>query len=167
MCVGGWLGEAGPHPDCASRCPCLVLIHGEEAAGRSLPTHRLVLCLQIKEYEKLDTEEERLSRSRQIYDTYVMKELLACSHVSPGPRLERGRHKGPRESEAGTQGWRSEVLVRASGMFLCPPQPFSKRTVDHVQGHLTQKRVPPNLFQVTSHRQACRGSLGTPEWDLS
>ncbi|MEQ2195003.1 hypothetical protein XENOCAPTIV_006023 [Xenoophorus captivus] len=33
------------------------------------------------EYEKLDSEEERLSRSRQIYDVYIMKELLSCSHV--------------------------------------------------------------------------------------
>lgn len=39
-------------------------------------------CLfQIKDYEKLDSEEERLSRSRQIYDVYIMKELLSCSHV--------------------------------------------------------------------------------------
>lgn len=36
--------------------------------------------MQIKEYEKLDNEEDRLCRSRQIYDTYVMKELLSCSH---------------------------------------------------------------------------------------
>ncbi|MED6251640.1 Beta-adrenergic receptor kinase 2 [Ataeniobius toweri] len=35
---------------------------------------------EIKEYEKLDSEEERLSRSRQIYDVYIMKELLSCSH---------------------------------------------------------------------------------------
>ncbi|XP_030438872.1 beta-adrenergic receptor kinase 2 isoform X3 [Gopherus evgoodei] len=35
---------------------------------------------EIKEYEKLDSEEERFSRSRQIYDTYIMKELLSCSH---------------------------------------------------------------------------------------
>uniref|UniRef100_A0A8C9P7B0 G protein-coupled receptor kinase n=1 Tax=Spermophilus dauricus TaxID=99837 RepID=A0A8C9P7B0_SPEDA len=35
---------------------------------------------EIKEYEKLDNEEDRLCRSRQIYDTYVMKELLSCSH---------------------------------------------------------------------------------------
>uniref|UniRef100_A0AAR2LJS8 G protein-coupled receptor kinase n=1 Tax=Pygocentrus nattereri TaxID=42514 RepID=A0AAR2LJS8_PYGNA len=32
---------------------------------------------EIKEYEKLDSEEERLSRSRQIYDGYIMKELLS------------------------------------------------------------------------------------------
>uniref|UniRef100_A0A6I8N3B5 G protein-coupled receptor kinase n=1 Tax=Ornithorhynchus anatinus TaxID=9258 RepID=A0A6I8N3B5_ORNAN len=35
---------------------------------------------EIKEYEKLDSEEDRLGRSRQIYDTYIMKELLSCSH---------------------------------------------------------------------------------------
>ncbi|XP_078523456.1 G protein-coupled receptor kinase 3 isoform X1 [Lissotriton helveticus] len=35
---------------------------------------------EIKEYEKLDSQEERLCRSRQIYDTYIMKELLSCSH---------------------------------------------------------------------------------------
>uniref|UniRef100_A0A8C1V6S4 G protein-coupled receptor kinase n=1 Tax=Cyprinus carpio TaxID=7962 RepID=A0A8C1V6S4_CYPCA len=35
---------------------------------------------EIKEYEKLDSEEERLTRSRQIYDVYIMKELLSCSH---------------------------------------------------------------------------------------
>ncbi|XP_077016805.1 G protein-coupled receptor kinase 3 isoform X3 [Tamandua tetradactyla] len=35
---------------------------------------------EIKEYEKLDNDEDRLCRSRQIYDTYIMKELLSCSH---------------------------------------------------------------------------------------
>lgn len=48
----------------------------------------LVLSPQIKEYEKLDSEEERLSRSRQIYDGYIMKELLSCSHV----RLQPDHH---------------------------------------------------------------------------
>ncbi|XP_072921840.1 beta-adrenergic receptor kinase 2 isoform X1 [Hemitrygon akajei] len=35
---------------------------------------------EIKDYEKLDSEEDRLCRSRQIYDKYIMKELLSCSH---------------------------------------------------------------------------------------
>ncbi|MBN3273933.1 ARBK2 kinase, partial [Polyodon spathula] len=35
---------------------------------------------EIKEYEKLDSEEDRQCRSRQIYDKYIMKELLSCSH---------------------------------------------------------------------------------------
>lgn len=48
----------------------------------------ILFCpFQIKEYEKLDSEEERLTRSRQIYDVYIMKELLSCSHV----RIKFGR----------------------------------------------------------------------------
>uniref|UniRef100_A0A2K5QMM7 G protein-coupled receptor kinase n=1 Tax=Cebus imitator TaxID=2715852 RepID=A0A2K5QMM7_CEBIM len=35
---------------------------------------------EIKKYEKLETEEERVARSREIFDSYIMKELLACSH---------------------------------------------------------------------------------------
>ncbi|XP_060918007.1 beta-adrenergic receptor kinase 2 [Labrus mixtus] len=35
---------------------------------------------EIKDYEKLDSEDERSSRSRQIYDGYIMKELLSSSH---------------------------------------------------------------------------------------
>uniref|UniRef100_A0A8C6G1Q2 G protein-coupled receptor kinase n=1 Tax=Moschus moschiferus TaxID=68415 RepID=A0A8C6G1Q2_MOSMO len=60
---------------------------------------------EIKKYEKLETEEERLACSREIFDTYIMKELLACSH------------------------------------------PFSKSAIEHVQGHLVKKQVPPDLFQ--------------------
>ncbi|XP_044799697.1 beta-adrenergic receptor kinase 1 isoform X4 [Bubalus bubalis] len=60
---------------------------------------------EIKKYEKLETEEERLVCSREIFDTYIMKELLACSH------------------------------------------PFSKSAIEHVQGHLVKKQVPPDLFQ--------------------
>lgn len=40
---------------------------------------------QIKKYEKLDSEEERATRSHHIFDHYIMKELLACSHVSAVP----------------------------------------------------------------------------------
>lgn len=48
---------------------------------------------QIKEYEKLDSEEERLSRSRQIYDGYIMKELLSCSHVRPQTHCQKKKEK--------------------------------------------------------------------------
>ncbi|XP_043940108.1 beta-adrenergic receptor kinase 1-like [Protopterus annectens] len=36
---------------------------------------------EIKKYEKLETEEERLLKSRAIYDHFIMKELLSCSHT--------------------------------------------------------------------------------------
>uniref|UniRef100_A0A8C6XRY8 G protein-coupled receptor kinase n=1 Tax=Naja naja TaxID=35670 RepID=A0A8C6XRY8_NAJNA len=51
---------------------------GSEAILGLMPWPRWLL--QIKEYEKLDSEEERLIRSHQIYDTFIMKELLSCSH---------------------------------------------------------------------------------------
>ena len=37
---------------------------------------------QIKQYEKLETVEERMKLAKEIYDNYIMKELLASSHVS-------------------------------------------------------------------------------------
>ncbi|XP_077995186.1 G protein-coupled receptor kinase 3-like isoform X2 [Glandiceps talaboti] len=44
------------------------------------PVPQLQFYEEIKEYEKMDTEEERLKKARQIYDKYIMKELLSCSH---------------------------------------------------------------------------------------
>uniref|UniRef100_A0ABM0GWU7 G protein-coupled receptor kinase n=1 Tax=Saccoglossus kowalevskii TaxID=10224 RepID=A0ABM0GWU7_SACKO len=49
--------------------------------------------LQIKEYEKLDTEEERLKKARQIYDKYIMKELLSCSHPFSKKAVEHVQSK--------------------------------------------------------------------------
>jgi len=38
--------------------------------------------MQIREYEKLQFQEDRLKMAREIFDKYIMIELLACSHVS-------------------------------------------------------------------------------------
>jgi hypothetical protein len=38
--------------------------------------------LQIKKYEKQECLEERRKLAREIYDNFIMKELLAHSHVS-------------------------------------------------------------------------------------
>lgn len=40
------------------------------------------MCLQIKQYEKLECSEERMKQARDIYDNFIMKELLSHSHVS-------------------------------------------------------------------------------------
>nr|XP_005999337.1 PREDICTED: beta-adrenergic receptor kinase 1 [Latimeria chalumnae] len=40
----------------------------------------LVCVFQIKKYKLLDSEEDRYLKSREIYDQYIMKELLSCSH---------------------------------------------------------------------------------------
>jgi len=38
--------------------------------------------LQIKKFENLETDEERITAGRDVYDQFIMKELLAQSHVS-------------------------------------------------------------------------------------
>lgn len=37
---------------------------------------------QIKAYEKIENKEERRKVAREIYDNFIMKELLSNSHVS-------------------------------------------------------------------------------------
>lgn len=37
---------------------------------------------QIKQYEKLECPDERRKLAREIYDNFIMKELLAHAHVS-------------------------------------------------------------------------------------
>lgn len=41
-----------------------------------------ISLLQIKKYEKLEAVEDRRKLAREIYDNFIMKELLAHSHVS-------------------------------------------------------------------------------------
>lgn len=72
--------------------------------------------------------------SREIFDTYIMKELLACSHVSAQTRLP-----APGEGCRDPAGSSEPPLL---------PQPFSKSATEHVQGHLVKRQVPPDLFQV-------------------
>jgi len=37
---------------------------------------------QIRKFENLETDEERIKSGREVYDQFIMKELLAQSHVS-------------------------------------------------------------------------------------
>lgn len=39
---------------------------------------------QIKAFEKLETDEERIQSGKQTYDQFIMKELLSQSHVRYG-----------------------------------------------------------------------------------
>lgn len=45
---------------------------------------QLAFYEEIKRYEKLETVEERRAAAREIYDNYIMRELLSHTHVS-GP----------------------------------------------------------------------------------
>lgn len=40
------------------------------------------ISLQVKKFEKLESDEERIKVGKEIYDQFIMKELLSQSHVS-------------------------------------------------------------------------------------
>ena len=42
----------------------------------------LFLSFQITKFEKLETDDERIKTGKDIYDQFIMKELLSQSHVS-------------------------------------------------------------------------------------
>jgi beta-adrenergic-receptor kinase len=71
----------------------------------------------IKEYEKMETAEERLQKAKEIYDHHIMVEMLTHSHVSATHTRAR--------------------LV----------QNYSKESLQHVQRHIMKSDVPPLLFQ--------------------
>jgi hypothetical protein len=48
----------------------------------SVDTRRSLCSRQIKRFEKLETDEERWRIGKEIYDQFIMKELLSNSHVS-------------------------------------------------------------------------------------
>ena len=52
-------------------------------------------------------------------------------------------------------GWEGRPCGEVTRLSLLP-QPFSKSAIEHVQGHLVKKQVPPDLFQV------CAGLVPTP-----
>eukprot|EP00070_Physeter_catodon_P029439 XP_028336333.1 beta-adrenergic receptor kinase 2 [Physeter catodon] len=84
---------------------------------------------EIKEYEKLENEEDRLSRSRQIYDTYIMKELLSCSHPFSKQAVEH------------VQSHLSKKQV-TSTLF----QPYIEEICESLRGSIFQKFMESDKF---------------------
>ena len=41
----------------------------------------IFLISQIKKFNELETDEERITAAKDIYDQFIMKELLSQSHV--------------------------------------------------------------------------------------
>ncbi|XP_013373419.1 PREDICTED: beta-adrenergic receptor kinase 2 isoform X3 [Chinchilla lanigera] len=84
---------------------------------------------EIKEYEKLDNEEDRLCRSRQIYDAYIMKELLSCSHPFSKQAVEH------------VQSHLSKKQV-TSTLF----QPYIEEICESLRGNIFQKFMESDKF---------------------
>merc|ERR1719259_26830 len=52
------------------------------------PVPQLAFLEEIRKYEKLESVEERRKQARDIYDNYIMKELLSSSHNYATPCVE-------------------------------------------------------------------------------
>ncbi|GAB1290008.1 Beta-adrenergic receptor kinase 2 [Apodemus speciosus] len=99
---------------------------------------------EIKEYEKLDNEEDRLRRSRQMYDAYIMRELLSSTHQFSKQAVEH------------VQSHLSKKQVTAT-LF----QPYIEEICESLRGDIFQKfmeRLSMNDFSV--HRIIGRGGFG-------
>uniref|UniRef100_H0Z6Q4 Beta-adrenergic receptor kinase 1 n=3 Tax=Passeriformes TaxID=9126 RepID=H0Z6Q4_TAEGU len=84
---------------------------------------------EIKKYEKLDSEEERAARSRHIFDHYIMKELLACSHPF---------------SKSATEHVQSHLSKKQ-----VPPdlfQPYIEEICQNLRGGIFQKFIESDKF---------------------
>ncbi|XP_071848958.1 G protein-coupled receptor kinase 3-like isoform X1 [Apostichopus japonicus] len=57
------------------------------------PVPQLKFYEEIKDYEKLDSVEERLKSAKHVFDNYVMKDLLASNHPFSKEAVESVRHK--------------------------------------------------------------------------
>ncbi|XP_071945382.1 G protein-coupled receptor kinase 3-like isoform X2 [Antedon mediterranea] len=57
------------------------------------PVPQLEFYEEIKKYEQLDSDEERLKSAKQIFDNYIMKELLSSTHPFSEEAVESVRHK--------------------------------------------------------------------------
>nr|XP_012612012.1 beta-adrenergic receptor kinase 2 isoform X2 [Microcebus murinus] len=84
---------------------------------------------EIKEYEKLDNEEDRLCRSRQIYDAYIMKELLSCSHPFSKQAVEHVQSHLSKKQAAST-------------LF----QPYIEEICESLRGDIFQKFMESDKF---------------------
>ncbi|XP_019466655.1 beta-adrenergic receptor kinase 1 isoform X4 [Meleagris gallopavo] len=84
---------------------------------------------EIKKYEKLDSEEERATRSHHIFDHYIMKELLACSHPF---------------SKSATE----HVQSRLSKKEVPPDlfQPYIEEICQNLRGRIFQKFIESDKF---------------------
>nr|XP_032799915.1 beta-adrenergic receptor kinase 2-like [Petromyzon marinus] len=93
------------------------------------PVPQLQFYEEIKEYEKLDSEDERLQRSRQIYDKYIMKELLSSSHPFSKKAVDH------------VQTHLSRRLV-PSALF----QPYIEEICSSLQGEIFKKFIDSEKF---------------------
>ena len=80
---------------------------------------------EIKKFEKIDSNDDRRKKAREIYDTFIMRELLSNS--------------GGEKCCSGSEHITYNLIF--SGLY-------SKESAEHVQQLLQKNEVPPTLFEL-------------------
>ncbi|WAR01303.1 ARBK2-like protein, partial [Mya arenaria] len=127
-----------------------------ERAWAPNPCRKFQNCLQadnnitdlIKKFEKLETDEERIIKGKEIYDQYIMKELLSQAHTYSKEAVEHVQ-------EALTMAQRSKALDK--DIF----ENYSKEALKSVQEQLTiaQKSHVLNSHLFEPYLEEIRNSL--------
>lgn len=88
---------------------------------------------EIKRFEKLETDEERIKDGRQIYDTFIMKELLSQSHTYPKSAVDHVQ-------EALTLAQKSRKLD--ADIF----EPYINEICNSLRGHIFDKFIESDKY---------------------
>ena len=80
---------------------------------------------EIKKFEKIDSNDDRRKKAREIYDTFIMRELL---------------------SNSGGENVLNIYFIKTNHLPFSGL--YSKESAEHVQQLLQKNEVPPNLFEL-------------------
>jgi len=92
----------------------------------------------IKKYEKLDTSEDRRKKAREIYDTFVMRELLSNSNLYSKSSAEHVQKELASSKPSST----SNVQEIPSNLF----EPYVEEIFSYLRGNIFQKFVDSAKF---------------------
>ncbi|XP_025091911.1 LOW QUALITY PROTEIN: beta-adrenergic receptor kinase 2-like [Pomacea canaliculata] len=97
------------------------------------PVPQLKFYEEIKRFEKLETDEERIREGKQTYDQFIMKELLAQSHTYSKDAVDHVK----------------EALTQAQKTRLLPPdifEPYIAEICNTLRGHIFEKFVESEKY---------------------
>ncbi|XP_046557397.1 beta-adrenergic receptor kinase 2-like [Haliotis rubra] len=97
------------------------------------PVPQLKFYEEIKRFEKLETDEERIKTGKEIYDQFIMKELLSQSHTYSKEAVEHVQ-------EMLTQAQKTRTL--ASNIF----EPYIDEICNSLRGHIFQNFLESDKY---------------------
>ncbi|XP_053375913.1 beta-adrenergic receptor kinase 2-like isoform X2 [Mercenaria mercenaria] len=98
-----------------------------------VPVPQLKFYDEIKKFENLETDEERITKGKEIYDQYIMKELLSQAHTYSKEAVEHVQ-------EALTMAQRSKTLDK--DIF----EPYLEEIKNSLRGYIFEKSLQSDKY---------------------